>query len=90
MNTIENLIEKGDFSGDVDMFYKIIENCVNSRPESSVLYLVAHLAKDIIPIKHMWLTSLYNLLQKYFKPSMKTNVRLKVLNVLSKIITLHR
>lgn len=38
----------------------------------------------------MSLTNLYNLLQKYFTPDMKTNVRLKVLNILSKIIVLHR
>lgn len=90
LNAIESLIEKGDFNGDESEFYNIIENCVNSRPESSVLYLIAYLARDIIPIKHMWLTNLYNLLQKYFKPEVRTNIRLKVLNILSKTITLHR
>lgn len=90
LNAIENLIEKGDFNGDEAEFYNIIENCVHSRPESSVLYLIAYLARDIVPIKHMWLTNLYNLLQKYFKPEMRTNIRLKVLNILSKTITLHR
>lgn len=90
LNAIESLIEKGDFNGDEREFYDIIEICVNSRPESSILYLVAYLAKDIVPIKHMWLTNLYNLLHKYFRPEIKTNIRLKVLNILSKTIVLHR
>lgn len=90
LNAIEGLIEKGNFNGSESEFYEIIENCVNSRPESSILYLVAYLAKGIIPTKHLWLTSLYNLLHKYFKPEIRTNIRLKVLNILSKTVTLHR
>uniref|UniRef100_A0A1Y1N0Q7 Rap-GAP domain-containing protein n=1 Tax=Photinus pyralis TaxID=7054 RepID=A0A1Y1N0Q7_PHOPY len=90
LNTIENYIEVGSFHGSIDQFYGLIGECSLARPESSVSKLISYLAQDIIPIRHLWFSNLYNLLQKYYRQETRTNVRLKTLSVLSKVIKLNR
>lgn len=90
LDNIEIMIKKGSFNGSIKLFFSIIEECASSRPESSVLHLISYLSNSIIPTQHLWLTNLYNLLHKYFKPDVRTNIRLKVLDILSNIVKLHR
>lgn len=90
LNTIENLIDMGSFKGSIKTFFEIIEECSMSRPENSILRLVSYLSKSIIPIKHTWLANLYHLLNKYFKQEVRTNIRLKVLDILSHTVKMHR
>lgn len=89
LNTIENLIEVGNFKGSMSQFFAVIHECVRDRPETSVLKLIKFQSKSIRPTESAWLQNLFNLLNNYFKPEVRTNVRLKVLNVLEDTIRLH-
>ncbi|KAF5285874.1 hypothetical protein FQA39_LY04335 [Lamprigera yunnana] len=90
LNTIENYIEVGSFHGSLERFYELLGECALTRPEMSIFKLISYLAQDIIPIRQLWFSNLYNLLQKYYRQDTRTNVRLKALSVLSKVIKLNR
>ncbi|CAG9838719.1 unnamed protein product [Diabrotica balteata] len=90
LNFIEHLMKVDSYNGSVKQFYGIIEECSADRPESSILGLIVHHAQSIVPTEHLWLTNLYNLLQKYFKLEIRKNIRLKVLETLSHVIKLNR
>nr|CAH7730250.1 unnamed protein product [Callosobruchus chinensis] len=90
LNSIECLIEIGAFNGSTKQFFDVIEMCAADRPENSIVKLIVYLSNSIVPTEHHWLTHLYNLLHKYFKPEMRTNIRLKVLDILSNVIKLNR
>lgn len=89
LNIIESLIDSGDFYGDEEQFYQMISECATARPESSVFRLIDYLARDIVPIRHMWLTNLYNLLQKFYRQESRTNVKVKTLRVLERVMKLN-
>ncbi|KAJ8945061.1 hypothetical protein NQ314_009328 [Rhamnusium bicolor] len=84
LNTIESLLEVGSYNGSVKQLFDVIEECSTDRPENSILRLILYLSHSIVPTEHLWLTNLYNLLQKYFKLELRTNIRLKVLDILAK------
>lgn len=90
LTDIENLLEIGSFNGSIKHYFAVIEECAADRPESSILRLIGHLSQSIVPTEHLWLTNLYNLLDKYFKPNIRTNIRLKVLDVLAHVVKLNR
>ncbi|XP_063917194.1 tuberin isoform X2 [Zophobas morio] len=89
LNTIENLIEVGNYKGSMNQFFAVIHECSRDRPETSVLKLIKFQSKSIRPTESAWLQNLYNLLANYFKPDLRTNVRLKVLSVLEDTIQLY-
>lgn len=90
IGNMEKLIELHQFNGSVSKLYELIERCSHSRPESSVLRLVSYTAQSIVPTKHMWLSKLHTLLQRYFRQETRTNVRIKVIEILSNVIKLNR
>ncbi|RZC31903.1 tuberin [Asbolus verrucosus] len=89
LNTIENLIEVGSYQGSMNQFFGVVHECSKDRPETSVLKLIKYFSKSIRPTENAWLQNLYNLLTHYFRPDVRTNVRLKVLNVLADTIQLY-
>ncbi|CAH1986295.1 unnamed protein product [Acanthoscelides obtectus] len=90
LNNIERLIDKGDFNGNPKQFFEVLELCAADRPENSVVRLLVYLSHSIVPTEHLWLTKLHNMLQKYFKLESRSNIRLKVLDILSEVIKLNR
>ncbi|XP_050296204.1 tuberin isoform X2 [Anthonomus grandis grandis] len=90
MNSMENLIEMGHYNGDLKSYYKLVEECALDRPDESILKLLDYLSKNINPLQHLWMTNLYNLLYKYFKPEMKSCIRIKVIQILTDIFKLNR
>lgn len=90
ISTIEQLIELGQYSGSMHRIFEIIERCSSARPESSVLRLVGYLASFILPTRSLWLSKMNSLLEKYFKQETRTNIRVKVLDVLSNVINTNR
>ncbi|PSN43169.1 hypothetical protein C0J52_09893 [Blattella germanica] len=90
MSTIEQLIELGQFNGSVHKIFELIERCSSVRPETSVLRLVSYLASSIIPTRSLWLSKLNSLLERYFKQETRTNIRVKVLDVVSNVINTNR
>lgn len=90
MNIIETRVEAGRFNGSIKQYFAVVEECAADRPETSIFKLIDHLALSIVPTEHKWLTNLYNLLHKYFKPNIRSNIRLKVLEVLTDVVKLNR
>ncbi|CAG9863119.1 unnamed protein product [Phyllotreta striolata] len=90
LNLIEHLMKTDCFYGSVKQFYDIIEECSSVRPDSSILGLINYQARSIVPIEHLWLTNLNNMLAKYFKPDVRSSVRLRVLEILNHVIKLNR
>lgn len=90
INSIENLLDNGHYNGCVQRFYELIERCSNSRPEISVLRLIGYLSSYIDPTRHLWLSKLSTLMERYFKTETRTNIRVKALDVLTKVIKINR
>ncbi|KAJ9583770.1 hypothetical protein L9F63_021894, partial [Diploptera punctata] len=90
ISTVEQLIELGQYSSSVHRIYELIERCSAARPEPSVLRLITYLSTSIIPTRSLWLSKLNSLLEKYFKQESRTNIRVKVLDVLANVISTNR
>jgi tuberous sclerosis protein 2 len=54
------------------------------------LRLVNYLAASIIPTRSLWLSKLNSLLEKYFNKETRTNIRVRVLDILSNVIQANR
>lgn len=52
--------------------------------------LVTYLASSVEPTRHKWLSKLNALLEKFFRQEIRTNIRVKVLGVLDKVIQTNR
>lgn len=52
--------------------------------------LVTYLASSVEPTRHKWLAKLHALLEKFFRSETRTNIRVKVLRVLDKVIQSNR
>eukprot|EP00795_Rhopilema_esculentum_P009264 gene9264-16954_t len=90
LTTIEELYSAGRFDGSADRFFAIIERCSAQRPESSVLTLLTFLRKKIDPANDGWLDKLKFVMEKYFRNSKQTAVRVKVLDILSDVMNSYR
>ncbi|XP_065337125.1 tuberin [Cloeon dipterum] len=90
LTDIEALHERGDFRGDVARFYNIIASCAATRPEISILHLITYLAADFTPTKHKWLTKLNDFIERYFWQETRSNIRVKVLDVISSVVHANR
>ncbi|XP_048507911.1 tuberin isoform X2 [Athalia rosae] len=90
INSIENLLDNGHYNGCVQRFYELIDRCSNSRPELSVLRLISYLSNYINPTCQLWLSKLSTLMDRYFKSDTRTNIRVKALDVLTKVIKINR
>ncbi|XP_059490501.1 tuberin isoform X2 [Neocloeon triangulifer] len=90
LTDIEALHERGDFRGDVGRFFNIIASCASTRPEISILHLITYLAADFTPTKHKWLTKLSDFVERYFWQETRSNIRVKVLDVISSVVHANR
>lgn len=89
LNKIEGFIKVGTYNGSIKKFLCVIDECADDRPETSVLYLIQYLSNNIRPTETAWLHNLYDLLTNYYESESRTNVRLKVLDILSDVIQLY-
>ncbi|XP_078690983.1 tuberin-like isoform X3 [Branchiostoma floridae x Branchiostoma belcheri] len=87
LSTVEFLHENKCFNGSSERLFGIIEKFASKRPESSVLLLVSYRAQSIHPAKDSWILNLQNLMDKYFKYELRTPIRIKVLDVLSAVLS---
>ena len=90
VSEIDNLIEIDKFNGSFKKYYGIIATNSTLKPKVSVLKLIDYLSSDIIPTKLKWIDNLKDLLQKFFRDDTRTDVRLKVLEVLKNVFIMNR
>ncbi|XP_015113598.1 tuberin [Diachasma alloeum] len=90
INSIENLVDTSQYNGCLQRFYELVERCSDARPEISILKLIDHRAASIGPTYYKWQSKLATLMERYYKTETRTNIRVKVLDVVTKVIQVNR
>uniref|UniRef100_A0A8C1GP71 Tuberin n=1 Tax=Cyprinus carpio TaxID=7962 RepID=A0A8C1GP71_CYPCA len=90
LSTVEELYEQNDFHGSSQRFFSLVEKCADKRPDASVLTLISYRAQSIQPAKDGWLQNLLKLMEKFFRNESRTVIRIKVLHILSFVLSTNR
>ncbi|KPP69040.1 tuberin-like [Scleropages formosus] len=90
LTTVEELYEQNGYHGSSERFFALVEKCSDKRPESSVLTLISYRAQSIQPAKDGWIQSLHRLVEKFFRNESRSTIRIKVLDVLSFVLSINR
>nr|XP_055060259.1 tuberin isoform X3 [Misgurnus anguillicaudatus] len=90
LSTVEELYEQNDFHGSSQRFFSLVEKCADKRPDASVLTLISYRAQSIQPAKDGWLQNLLKLMDKFFRNESRTMIRIKVLDILSFVLSTYR
>ncbi|MBN3322380.1 TSC2 protein, partial [Atractosteus spatula] len=90
LNTVEELYEQNGYHGCCERFFGLIEKCSDKRPESSVMILISYRAHSIQPGKDGWIQNLQRLMEKFFRNETRSAIRIKVLDVLSFVLSTNR
>ncbi|XP_056136184.1 tuberin isoform X2 [Lampris incognitus] len=90
LTTVEELYEQNGYHGSTDKFFSLVEKCTDKRPDASVLTLISYRAQSIQPAKDGWIQSLHRLMEKFFRNESRTVIRIKVLHILSFVLSTNR
>ncbi|XP_039630623.1 tuberin isoform X3 [Polypterus senegalus] len=90
LTAVEELCEKSEFHGPQERFFGLIEKYSDKRPESSVLMLLSYRAHAIHPAKDDWIQNLHRLMEKFFRTETRSAIRVKVLHILSFVLSINR
>ncbi|XP_066516899.1 tuberin isoform X2 [Hoplias malabaricus] len=90
LSTVEELYEQNDFHGSSERFFGLVEKCADKRPDASVLTLISYRAQSIQPAKDGWIQSLHRLMEKFFRNETRSVIRIKVLHILSFVLSTNR
>ncbi|KAF1568526.1 Tuberin, partial [Eudyptes schlegeli] len=90
LTTVEELCDQNEFHGSEERFFELVERCADQRPESSVLNLITYRAQSIHPAKDGWIHNLQMLMERFFRNESRSAVRIKVLDVLSFVLSINR
>ncbi|XP_075895879.1 tuberin isoform X2 [Nelusetta ayraudi] len=90
LTTVEELYEQNGYHGSTEKFFSLVEKCADKRPDASVLTLISYRAQSIQPAKDGWIQSLYRLMEKFFRNESRTVIRIKVLHILSFVLSTNR
>ncbi|KAL1004888.1 hypothetical protein UPYG_G00051850 [Umbra pygmaea] len=90
LTTVEELYEQNGFHGSSDKFFSLVEKCADKRPDPSVLTLISYRAQSIQPAKDDWIPSLQRLMEKFFRNESRSVIRIKVLHILSFVLSTNR
>ncbi|XP_060116946.1 tuberin [Heteronotia binoei] len=90
LTTVEELCDHNDFHGSKERYFELVERCADQRPESSVLNLITYRAQSIHPAKDGWIHKLQGLMERFFRNENRSVVRIKVLHVLSFVLSVNR
>lgn len=90
LTTVEELYEQNGYHGSTEKFFTLVEKCADKRPDASVLTLISYRAQAIQPAKDGWIQSLYRLMDKFFRNEARSVIRIKVLHILSFVLSTNR
>ncbi|RXM27679.1 Tuberin [Acipenser ruthenus] len=90
LSTVEELYEQNGYHGSHERFFGLIETFSDKRPEASVLTLLSFRAHSIHPAKDGWIQNLQRLMEKFFRNETRSNIRIKVLDILSFVLSINR
>uniref|UniRef100_A0A8C4H3I8 Tuberin n=1 Tax=Dicentrarchus labrax TaxID=13489 RepID=A0A8C4H3I8_DICLA len=90
LTTVEELYEQNGYHGSTEKFFSLVEKCADKRPDASVLTLISYRAQSIQPAKDGWIQSLHRLMEKFFRNEPRGVIRIKVLHILSFVLSTNR
>ncbi|XP_061536614.1 tuberin isoform X2 [Phycodurus eques] len=90
LTTIEELYEQNGYHGSTEKFFSLVEKCADKRPDASVLTLISYRAQSIQPAKDGWIQNLHRLMEKFFRNEGRSVIRIKVLHILSFVLSTNR
>uniref|UniRef100_A0AAX7USW7 Tuberin n=1 Tax=Astatotilapia calliptera TaxID=8154 RepID=A0AAX7USW7_ASTCA len=90
LTTVEELYEQNGYHGSTEKFFSLVEKCADKRPDASVLTLISYRAQSIQPAKEGWIQSLHRLMEKFFRNETRSVIRIKVLHILSFVLSTNR
>ncbi|XP_066593113.1 tuberin [Prorops nasuta] len=90
ISSIENLIDTDHYNGSIPQFYNLVERCSDKRLESSVFRLIDYKTSTIDPTYYQWQSKLASVMERFFKLETRTNIRVKVLDILKNVIQTNR
>ncbi|XP_065267791.1 tuberin isoform X15 [Emys orbicularis] len=90
LTTVEELYDQNEFHGSEERYFELVERCADQRPESSLLNLITYKAQSIHPAKDGWIHNLKVLMERFFRNECRSAVRIKVLDVLSFVLSINR
>ncbi|KAM3624112.1 uncharacterized protein V6R79_019116 [Siganus canaliculatus] len=90
LTTVEELYEQNGYHGSTEKFFSLVEKCADKRPDASVLTLISYRAQSIQPAKDDWIQSLHRLMEKFFRNETRSVIRIKVLHILSFVLSTNR
>nr|XP_061792196.1 tuberin-like [Nerophis lumbriciformis] len=90
LTTVEELYEQNGYHGSTEKFFSLVEKCADKRPDASVLTLISYRAQSIQPAKDGWIQSLHRLMEKFFRNESRSVIRIKVLHILSFVLSTNR
>ncbi|XP_044046243.1 tuberin isoform X2 [Siniperca chuatsi] len=90
LTTVEELYEQNGYHGSTEKFFSLVEKCADKRPDASVLTLISYRAQSIQPAKDGWIHSLHRLMEKFFRNETRGVIRIKVLHILSFVLSTNR
>uniref|UniRef100_A0AAY4EA27 Tuberin n=1 Tax=Denticeps clupeoides TaxID=299321 RepID=A0AAY4EA27_9TELE len=90
LSTVEELYEQNGYHGSQEKFFSLVEKCADRRPDASVLTLITYRAQSIQPAKDGWIQNLYRLMEKFFRTETRSMIRIKVLHILSFVLSTNR
>uniref|UniRef100_A0A665UAP9 Tuberin n=1 Tax=Echeneis naucrates TaxID=173247 RepID=A0A665UAP9_ECHNA len=90
LTTVEELYEQNGYHGSTEKFFSLVEKCADKRPDASVLTLISYRAQSIQPAKDGWIQSLHRLMEKFFRNEPRSVIRIKVLHILSFVLSTNR
>ncbi|XP_068606773.1 tuberin isoform X2 [Brachionichthys hirsutus] len=90
LTSVEELYEQNGYHGSTEKFFSLVEKCADKRADASVLTLISYRAQSIQPAKDGWIQSLHRLMEKFFRKETRTVIRIKVLHILSFVLSTNR
>lgn len=90
LTTVEELYEQNGYHGSTEKFFSLVEKCADKRSDASVLTLISYRAQSIQPAKDGWIQSLHRLMEKFFRNETRSVIRIKVLHILSFVLSTNR
>uniref|UniRef100_A0A7N6FLE8 Tuberin n=1 Tax=Anabas testudineus TaxID=64144 RepID=A0A7N6FLE8_ANATE len=90
LTTVEELYEQNGYHGSTEKLFSLVEKCADKRPDASVLTLISYRAQSIQPAKDGWIQSLHRLMEKFFRNEARSVIRIKVLHILSFVLSTNR
>ncbi|KAM4584958.1 tuberin isoform 2-T4 [Odontesthes bonariensis] len=90
LTTVEELYEQNGYHGSTEKFFSLVEKCADKRPDASVLTLISYRAQSIQPAKDGWIQNLHRLMEKFFRNESRSVIRIKVLHILSFVLSTNR